>query len=81
MTRNDCNWGTGLDICHKDASMPSRWPGTNILGWALMQARAEMTAAAGSSGATRSGGRGGSNADLLDGGCNGARGGGRGCGG
>jgi ribA/ribD-fused uncharacterized protein len=81
MTRNDCNWGTGLDIGHKDASMPSRWPGTNILGWALMQARAEMAAAAGSSGATSGGGRGGSNADPLDGGSNGARGGGRGCGG
>jgi ribA/ribD-fused uncharacterized protein len=58
MTRNDCNWGTGLDIGHKDASMPSRWPGTNTLGWTLMQASAEMAAAAGSSGATRGGGRG-----------------------
>jgi ribA/ribD-fused uncharacterized protein len=81
MTRNDCNWGTGLDIGHKDASMPSRWPGTNILGWALMQARAEMAAAAVSSGAASGGGRGGSNVDPLDGGGNGARGGGRGCGG
>ena len=58
MTRNDCNWGTGLDIGHKDASMPSRLPGTNTLGWTLMQARAEMAAAAGSIGATRGGGRG-----------------------
>ena len=80
MTRNDCNWGTGLDIGHKDASMPSRWPGPNILGWALMQARAEMAAAAGSSGATSGGGRGGSNAGPRDGGSNRARGGGRGCG-
>ena len=38
--------------------MPSRLPGTNTLGWTLMQARAEMAAAAGSTGATCGGGRG-----------------------
>ncbi len=45
-TRNDYNWGTGLDIGHADASRPWNWPGTNILGWALMQARATLNASA-----------------------------------
>merc|ERR1712224_1034922 len=42
MTRNDCNWGTGLDVGHIDASRPQNWRGTNILGWALMVARAQI---------------------------------------
>ena len=42
MTRNDRNWGTGLDVGHADACKPWRWPGTNILGWALMEARAAL---------------------------------------
>ena len=44
MTRNDRNWGTGLDVGHPDGSRPARWRGTNILGWALMQARAQLAA-------------------------------------
>ena len=39
MTARDKNWGTGLDSTPGTASDPSRWPGTNILGWALMVAR------------------------------------------
>lgn len=42
MTRNDTNWGTGLDVGHADASRPRNWRGTNILGWALMVARARL---------------------------------------
>lgn len=41
-TRNDAIWGTGRDAGHRDASNPSRWPGTNVLGWALMVARAQL---------------------------------------
>merc|ERR1719282_8601 len=40
MTRNDANWGTGVDIGR--ARNPSQWRGTNILGWALMAARAQL---------------------------------------
>ena len=25
MTRNDCNWGTGLDVGHIDGSRPHNW--------------------------------------------------------
>ena len=42
MTRNDCNWGTGLDVGHADASRPGAWRGTNILGWALMVTREQL---------------------------------------
>ena len=42
MTRNDRNWGTGLDVGHADASRPAQWRGTNILGWALMEARTTL---------------------------------------
>ena len=45
MTRNDSNWGTGLDVGHADGSRPGRWRGTNILGWALMEARSKLQAA------------------------------------
>ena len=38
MTSNDHNWGTGLDKADPDASDPSKWPGTNMLGWALTEA-------------------------------------------
>ena len=41
-TRNDSNWGTGLDIGHPDGSKPARWHGTNILGWALIVARKQL---------------------------------------
>merc|ERR1719213_1461495 len=42
MTRNDANWGTGLDVGHADANSPGRWRGTNILGWSLMMARESL---------------------------------------
>lgn len=41
-TRNDSNWGTGLERDDADSDFPSRWPGTNMLGWALMQARGTL---------------------------------------
>ena len=42
MTSRDQNWGTGLDVGHPDASRPWRWRGSNILGWALMEAREQL---------------------------------------
>ena len=41
-TRNDHNWGTGVDMTDVRANSPSKWPGRNILGWALMQARSDL---------------------------------------
>lgn len=35
----DAIWGTGLSAAHPDARRPGRWPGLNLLGFALMQAR------------------------------------------
>ncbi|MBO7595912.1 MAG: DUF1768 domain-containing protein, partial [Bacteroidales bacterium] len=32
-------WGIGIDENHPDAYTPSRWPGENHLGFALMSAR------------------------------------------
>ncbi len=32
-------WGIGLEASHPDASNPSKWKGTNLLGFALMQVR------------------------------------------
>jgi len=39
MTERDSIWGTGMDWQDRRAKNPSKWPGTNILGWALTQAR------------------------------------------
>ena len=44
MTKNDSFWGTGIDRSHADAQTPSAWPGTNILGYALMVARDRLRA-------------------------------------
>ena len=44
MTKNDSYWGTGIDRSHADAQTPSAWPGTNILGYALMVARERLRA-------------------------------------
>lgn len=38
----DAIWGIGLAADHPDAPHPSRWPGLNLLGFALMQVRAEL---------------------------------------
>lgn len=38
-TSNDRNWGTGLDKGDNRNRNPSQWLGTNMLGWALMEAR------------------------------------------
>ena len=41
-TRKDRIWGTGVDMTDTRAKYPSKWPGTNVLGWALMQARSDL---------------------------------------
>lgn len=35
----DSIWGIGLAADHADASRPDRWPGLNLLGFALMEVR------------------------------------------
>eukprot|EP01043_Picozoa_sp_COSAG02_P019351 COSAG02_NODE_928_length_15853_cov_9.053574_4_plen_304_part_00 len=42
-TRNDRIWGIGLNT-NEDISVPAQWRGTNVLGWALMQARDRLRA-------------------------------------
>ena len=41
-TRNDRNWGIGLNLDHPDLASPRKWQGANILGWSLMEARHEL---------------------------------------
>jgi len=41
-TRNDKNWGIGIDIGDSRVQTPSAWQGSNILGWALMEARSVL---------------------------------------
>ena len=38
-TSNDRHWGIGLDEGHASVQTPALWRGSNILGWALMEAR------------------------------------------
>lgn len=38
----DAIWGIGLDERHPDAPHPDRWPGLNLLGFALMDVRAGL---------------------------------------
>lgn len=38
----DAIWGIGLAADHADAAVPSRWPGRNLLGFALMRVRADL---------------------------------------
>jgi ribA/ribD-fused uncharacterized protein len=40
-------WGIGLNRTDERATDPSRWPGLNLLGFALMETRARLAAAAG----------------------------------
>ena len=37
-TKNDRNWGIGLNLDHPDLASPRKWQGANILGWSLMEA-------------------------------------------
>ena len=39
---SDAMWGTGLAASHPDARCPDKWPGSNLLGYALMQVRDEL---------------------------------------
>ena len=45
-TRNDRVWGIGLDRGRPEIATPAQWRGSNVLGWALMQARARLRAEA-----------------------------------
>ena len=38
-TSDDRIWGIGIDLGDERVQTPARWQGTNILGWALMEAR------------------------------------------
>ena len=38
----DSIWGIGLAADHADAGRPDRWPGLNLLGFALMEVRARL---------------------------------------
>ncbi len=35
-------WGTGLDAADRASQSPQKWPGLNLLGFALMEARAHL---------------------------------------
>lgn len=39
---DDAVWGIGIAADDERAATPSRWPGTNLLGFALMEARARL---------------------------------------
>ncbi|RYY20573.1 MAG: NADAR family protein [Cytophagaceae bacterium] len=38
----DAIWGSGLAADHPDAQQPARWPGQNLLGFALMEVRDQL---------------------------------------
>ena len=38
----DAVWGIGLDAAQRDARSPSRWPGRNLLGFALTEVREQL---------------------------------------
>ena len=64
----DLLWGAGLCAQDADLPFPSRWPGVNVLGWALMQARQTLRATAPSEAAAGSvSGGGGSGAEEYAG--------------
>jgi ribA/ribD-fused uncharacterized protein len=39
----DAIWGIGLAADHPDATQPATWPGQNLLGFALMEVRDEVS--------------------------------------
>jgi len=41
-TKDDANWGIGIDEGDPRAETPAAWEGSNVLGWALMEARAAL---------------------------------------
>ena len=41
----DAIWGSGLAADHPDAGQPARWPGENLLGFALMAVRDQLRTA------------------------------------
>ena len=41
----DAIWGIGLAADHPDALQPARWPGQNLLGFALMEVRDQLRTA------------------------------------
>lgn len=47
MTARDAIWGTGMDWQDRSAKNPSKWPGTNVLGWALTETRVLLLAGKG----------------------------------
>uniref|UniRef100_A0A7S4GQD9 NADAR domain-containing protein n=1 Tax=Oxyrrhis marina TaxID=2969 RepID=A0A7S4GQD9_OXYMA len=42
-TRNDRIWGIGIDVDDARVKQPAEWRGSNILGWALMEARTTLS--------------------------------------
>jgi ribA/ribD-fused uncharacterized protein len=44
---SDRIWGIGLRADHRDAGRPDRWPGLNLLGFALMDVRDDLADPAG----------------------------------
>jgi ribA/ribD-fused uncharacterized protein len=38
----DAIWGIGLATDHPDAMQPAKWPGQNLLGFALMEVRDQL---------------------------------------
>jgi len=38
----DAIWGIGLAASHPDAEQPAKWPGQNLLGFALMEVRDQL---------------------------------------
>jgi ribA/ribD-fused uncharacterized protein len=43
-SRSDTVWGIGMDADDERATSPDRWPGLNLLGFALMEVRQRLAA-------------------------------------
>lgn len=52
-TANDRNWATGLDQRDQRNHNPPQWQGSNMLGWALMEARKALRSGSLAAGAPR----------------------------